>query len=88
MLEHGEDNIAGAAATGIDKGAPKVDKAMAGLGSARPGKGGGKGAGAASGGAVEFHNCTFFETTPAKARQVWEMVLEQQAAGGPTAETT
>jgi hypothetical protein len=89
MLEHGKDNIAGAAATGIDKGAPKVDKAMAGLGGGPKGKGGGKGA-SGGGGSYEgmFTNCTFYETTPAKARQVWEMVLEQQGKGGPVAETT
>lgn len=54
MLEHGEENIAGAAATGIDKGGQKVDDAMARMGSGEPGGGKGKG-GAGGGGKVENH---------------------------------
>jgi hypothetical protein len=45
MLEHGEDNIAGATATGVDKGAPKVQDAMARLGDGEKGTGSGKGRG-------------------------------------------
>lgn len=38
MLEHGEDDIAGAAATGVDKGGDKMDAAMSGLGAPPKGK--------------------------------------------------
>jgi hypothetical protein len=44
MLEHGERNIAGAAATGIDRGADKVDASMSKLGAGGAGApGGGRG---------------------------------------------
>jgi phage-related protein len=58
MLEHGEENIAGAAATGIEAGTPKVAKAMGKMGEAEPGtpKGGArKGSGGDSGGGGERH---------------------------------
>lgn len=45
MLEHGEKNIAGAAATGIDRGSDKVDASMANLGGGAPGGGAGAGRG-------------------------------------------
>jgi hypothetical protein len=49
MLEHGEDNIAGAVAIGTDKGKKKVDKAMSRLGTGEPGSPKGKGGGSGGG---------------------------------------
>lgn len=47
MMKHGEDNIAGGAAIGIDKGGAKVDDAMARMGAEPPkgGRGGQRGGG-------------------------------------------
>lgn len=42
LWEHGEDNMAGAVAGGVDKGKVKVDDAMARMGSGKPGGGGGE----------------------------------------------
>ncbi len=45
MVKHGDENIAGALAGGVDKGAPKVERSMGKLGG-KPGRvGGGKGGG-------------------------------------------
>lgn len=53
MLEHGEDNIAGAAATGVKKGTSKVEDAMAKMGSSEPGSPDGKSGGGS--GKKEYH---------------------------------
>lgn len=53
MLEHGEENIAGATATGIDRGAGKVDAAMARLGSGD--KGGARATVTSAGGEKHYH---------------------------------
>lgn len=54
MLEHGEKNIAGATATGIDKGSAKVDDAMARMASSEPSSPKSK-ASAGGGGKTENH---------------------------------
>lgn len=51
MIEHGKEDIAGAAATGVDAGGDKMDKAMGDLGAPPPKGGkGAKGKGGANGG--------------------------------------
>lgn len=59
MLEHGEENIAGATAAGVDKGADKVDASMSKLGAGGASAGGGKGG---AGGERHYH---FHYTGPA-----------------------
>lgn len=84
MLEHGKDDIAGAAATGVDQGGAKMDAAMSDLGA--PPKGGGNG-GASKGrgkGGGDVYN--FYYTGPAdeaesffeKAQQ-WLQTLRDEA---------
>lgn len=82
MLEHGEDNIAGATATGIDKGADKVDASMAKLGTGPKGgptKGGKDGGG--SGKMFTFTNCTFGGgMTETMVRDIFAMVAHEMDA--------
>jgi len=88
MLEHGEDNIAGAAATGVDKGAPKMGAAMAKLG-APPGKGGAAraGSGAGAGASFSFTGCTFGGgLTQESVNEMMTAWWEQLAQSGPEAE--
>ncbi len=61
LLEHGEDDMAGAAATGVDKGAPKLEKSMSKMGGdAMPGKPAGKGKpGPKSGAFFDIHDNHF-----------------------------
>lgn len=94
MLEHGEDNIAGATATGIDRGAGQVDDAMARLGDGeKPGGGSGSKSNRAKSGRgkiAETINMYYqgpasdFATFRAQAEQ-W---LEELAAEGPQPEAT
>lgn len=84
MLKHGEQNIAGATATGIDKGGDKVDAAMEGLGGGRPSaKGRGKGGG---GGdrvfAPQFTNCQFGSMSKAELWDYLDAWWEMQGAAG------
>ena len=90
LMEHGEDDMAGAVATGVDKGAPKVDAAMEGLGGGRPSaKGRGKGGG---GGdrvfAPQFTNCQFGSLSKADLYDWLEEWWEMQGAAGPEPEPT
>ena len=88
MLEHGEENIAGAAATGVDKGGAKVDKAMAKMGP-KLGGGGAKDGGAGAGFVAHFTNCVFGGSlTQADVDEMMASWWERQAAGGPGAEPT
>jgi phage-related protein len=88
MLEHGEENIAGAAATGVDKGGAKVDKAMAKMGP-KLGGGGAKDGGAGAGFVAHFTNCVFGGAlTQADVDEMMASWWERQAAGGPEAEPT
>ncbi|HSM94032.1 MAG TPA: hypothetical protein VLT47_14200, partial [Anaeromyxobacteraceae bacterium] len=67
MREHGDEDIAGAAAMGVEEGAPKVERAMAKLGptvgpAARGSASGKAGSASASGGrsiSLSFSGCTF-----------------------------
>lgn len=62
MLEHGDQNIAGALATGVDKGGDKVDASMSRLGGgAKPGAAGPQEGGGRQAPSVEFNNCVFGE---------------------------
>jgi hypothetical protein len=82
MLEHGDQNIAGALATGVDRGADKVDASMSRLGGgAKPGAAGGKDG---AGGKREYH---FHYTGPADQADdffdkaaMWLLQLEREAA--------
>lgn len=85
MLEHGEENIAGALGTGVDKGGPKVDKAMAKLGSGPVGKGKGF-ATQAAGGDRHFHYSGPLEHYPT-FRDHMNRFLDETAQSGPEAET-
>ncbi|HSN15618.1 MAG TPA: hypothetical protein VLT61_13380, partial [Anaeromyxobacteraceae bacterium] len=93
MLEHGEENIAGAAATGIEEGAPKVDRAMQKLG---PKTGGARGGSSANGGrsfSFQFSNCTFGAgmsqaTVDEMFRAAAEKFFGEEGASGPEPATT
>lgn len=92
MIEHGEEDISGAAATGVDRGADKVEKAMDGLGGKpKPGpKGKGAGAKGAGGGPVfEFNNCHFGTgITQADIEAMMWAAWERLSGEQPTAEKT
>ncbi len=86
MLEHGEENIAGAAATGIEEGTPQVQKASAKMGdAAKPGKGGGgkgsKGDGSGGGPNLFFDGCTFIGNDESGVRAMMMKVWAELAAG-------
>ncbi len=86
MLEHGEKNIAGAAATGIDNGAPMVDEAMGGLGPKNLTRGGGKpnSSGNSNSHSITFSGCTFGgDTTESKLRGWIGKYFEEMAGEGP-----
>lgn len=92
MLEHGEENIAGAAATGVEAGTPRVAKAMQKMGESEPGvpKGGkGRGAQGDGGGGGERHYhyhgpMSDYETFKKYVARYWEeKELEAGSAPGP-----
>jgi len=79
MLEHGEENIAGAAAMGVEAGTPRVAKAMTKMGeqpAGTPKGGAAKGAGG-SGPSIEFNDCTFIGTDESLIRRVMSKVWEE-----------
>jgi phage-related protein len=79
MLKHGDENIAGAAATGVDRGAPKVKRAMARLGG-EPGTGeGGRGDRGGGGREVHYHYSGPVEHYPT-FREHMRRFLEETAA--------
>lgn len=80
MLEHGEENIGGAAATGVDRAQPRMKASMARL-SDGAGKGGKRGGMSSDDGgrSVTFNNCTFWGTTEEKIRALWWRFLEETA---------
>lgn len=86
MLEHGEDNIAGAAASGVEAGTPRVERAMAKLGpTVGTGAQGGNGKGGAQGGerTITFNNCTFGEVKEETFRAWMARYLDEESSGGP-----
>jgi hypothetical protein len=92
MLEHGEDNIAGAAATGMDKGRGKVKAAAARMADeAKPGNGkAGANGGGDGGPSILFQDCTFNGTDETLIRKVIYKALAAWAgqAGAAQPETT
>lgn len=85
MLEHGEKNIAGAAATGIDKGTSKVDDAMARMGSSEPGNRGKKGSSSSgSSGAVHYHYSGPVEHYPTFVENMRRFLEQADAEAPPT----
>lgn len=88
LMEHGEEDMAGGVAGGLDAGKGKVEKSMEALGDARPGKGKGKG-GKGSGGdrpGVTFSGCTFGTTTQEQIESWVLMALDKWGDGGPEPE--
>jgi phage-related protein len=86
MLRHGKENIAGAAAQGVDDGAEDMDRAMAGLGVKPDGKGGARGGGGRVFAPV-FTNCTFGAgLTEAQLREWMSRWWEEMSATGPEPE--
>ncbi len=84
MLAHGKDNIAGALATGVDKGAPKVKASMSKMGDGPVGSGGGGGgSGKGSGGGNTFNFYGGDQAEHARWRAWVESYLEDQDNGGP-----
>jgi hypothetical protein len=82
MLEHGEDNIAGATATGMNKGAAKVERSAKGLGDAAKPKGKpGKSAPVEGGGVTVIFGdgCQFFGVSEDRVRQIFAMIAEEMA---------
>lgn len=89
MLEHGEENIAGATATGIDKGGAKVDRAMGKLGGGPKEGFRSKAAGGGGSFAPVYNNCTFGGgLTQADVDEMNASWWERQAQGGPEMEAT
>jgi hypothetical protein len=80
MLEHGEDNIAGAAATGVDRGTDKMDASMSRLGAPPKGGAGAKGKGGGATLTATFNNCNFGEGSEEKIREVIRKVWEELSA--------
>ncbi len=84
MLAHGKDNIAGALATGVDKGAPKVKASMSKMGDGPVGSGGaGGGGGKGSGGGNTFNFYGGDQAEHTRWRAWVESYLEDQDNGGP-----
>jgi len=80
MLEHGEENIAGAAATGIDKGSGKVKASARRMGDAAVPDGGARGPGPGGKGAgiyVDLRGSTFNGTDEGLIRRVMTKVWEE-----------
>lgn len=84
MLEHGDQNIAGALATGVDKGGDKVDASMSRLGGgAKPGAAGAKDGGGSRTLIVNFNGDIGGGVDKRAIREVIEMALlewEREAA--------
>lgn len=79
MLEHGEDNIAGASAEGMERGTAKVEKSATAMGAAavpKGGKGGAKKSGEAS---FVFNNCTFGSVSQEEIEAMMRIALEKMA---------
>jgi hypothetical protein len=79
MLEHGEENIAGAAASGIDKGSAKVDDAMARMGSGEPGASKSSGKSGSTGGEVHYHYTGPVENFPVFREHMIRFLEETRA---------
>jgi phage-related protein len=81
MLEHGEEDTAGAFAGGLDKGNAKVKASAKRMGeAAKPGKGGkGAGAGGGDGERWMFKDCTFIGTSEEMVRRIFAKVEEELA---------
>lgn len=87
MLEHGEENIAGAAATGVEKGADKFDASMQRLSpDGAGGKGGGKKGEGSGGPTFIFTNCNFGDSSEAVIRDVISKRWAEMAREAPEPE--
>lgn len=81
MLRHGEENIAGAAATGVERGADKMDASMERLGAPPKGSGAGARGGSGGGPLITFNNCSFGgEDSESTIREVIEKVWAELAS--------
>lgn len=81
MLKHGEENIAGAAATGINKGSGKVQKSLKGLGPEKGAKGSGEGGEGGGGPNFHFHDCNFGgDLTESRLEAMLRRAYEKMAA--------
>jgi hypothetical protein len=82
MLEHGEENIAGATAQGMNKGSAKVEQSAQGMAKAAVPKGKpGKGKPGEGGGiTISFGDgCQFFGISEDRVRQIFAMIAEEMA---------
>lgn len=86
MLEQGEKNIAGAAATGVDKGADKMDASMEKLGPKDMKSGGGKGKKGGGGDVFNFHDCNFGDRDEVWYRDMFAKIMSELRGEAATPE--
>lgn len=89
MLKHGDENIAGALAGGVDKGAPKVERSMGKLGGKPGGVSGGKGNGGGGDINIDLRGAHFGGDLTEEKLEGWLLrILERARRGASEMETT